>query len=59
VGRLKDKQPDKKTNEYIIKNYKFVVENKFDEKARKIDDILIKLAVNDLTKNEIYCKIDL
>jgi len=56
---LKNKQPDKKTKEYIIKNYRFLVESKFDEKARKIDDILIKLAVNDLTKNEIYCKIDL
>ena len=59
VRRLKNKQPDKKTNEYIIKNYRFLVESKFDEKARKIDDILIKLALNDLTNNKIYCKIDL
>lgn len=47
------------TAEYNIENYKFIVESHFDEDARKIDDILIELAVNDLTKNETYCKIDL
>ena len=47
------------TAEYSIENYKFVVESRFDEKARKIDDILIELAINDLTKNETYSKIDL
>ena len=45
--------------EYTIANYKFVVESKFDDNARKIDDILIELAINDLTKNETYSKIDL
>jgi len=47
------------TAEYSIDKYKFVVDSKFDEKGRKIDDILIELAVKDLTKAEMYCKIDL
>ena len=47
------------TAEYSIENYKFVVESRFEENGRKIDDILIELAVNDLTKNETYSKIDL
>jgi hypothetical protein len=50
---------DENTAEYSIENYRFVVESRFEENGRKIDDILIELAVNDLTKNETYSKIDL
>ena len=55
----KDEFSEDNEAEYIIENYKFVVESRFEENGRKIDDILIELAVNDLTKNETYSKIDL
>jgi hypothetical protein len=59
VHFMKKTAADETAAEYYIEKYKFVVENKFDEKGRKIDDILINLAVKDLTKTETYSKIDL
>jgi len=56
---LKNPQKNINTSEYIFKKYTFVIESKYIEKGRKINDILIDLVVNDLTNNETYSKIDL
>ena len=49
----KSKTHDKKsTAEYNIKNYRFVVESKFDDNGQKIEDIIIKLAVDAVKKEK-------
>lgn len=56
---MKNPKTNEDIIEYTIEKYKFIVENKFAEKGRKIDDILIDLAIKDIKKTQTYCKMNL